>query len=388
MKRESIREHSDAEPRVLILSMRRLMPRISRCLRYEFEDLIGSLDPAEIIEPEAGGRAHAVAARIDGRWPAGSRILGDLTGATRRASRVRYDLLFVACQDLADLRALPALAPWRAKARFSVCHIEELLAARDLGRSGELALLRGFDCVTSGFHGGLPDFARKVGTQFRYLAFSVDALRWCPYPDSPRRTIDLYAMGRRPSHTHEALLRIVERNPDFFYLYDTVLNSPVTSHQEHRTRLADLIARTRYFLVNVGKADAMDQTGGEAQIGMRYFEGAGAGAVLIGDAQRNAVFEELFGWEDAVIPLPFDSPDIGEVIEALDADPARVERARRRNVVESLRRHDHVYRWAEILAAVGLKTTAPMEERMRRLAAVAHEIESAGSSGAPRVLAS
>jgi len=40
----------------------------------------------------------------------------------------------------------------------------------------------------------------------------------------------------------------------------------------------------------------------------------------------------VFDWQDAVIRLPFDSPDTGEILEALDADPQRIERIRRENV--------------------------------------------------------
>lgn len=368
---DGVREGA-GEPRTLILSMRRLAPLISRCLRYEFEDLVWSLGDAEIIAPDRDGRAAWRGwSRLDAAWPGASRLISR-AGPPRGQ---KYDLLFVACQDLSDLRALAPLAPWRSAARFAVCHLEELYESRDLGRTGELALLRHFDVVCSGFHGSVGAFEKRLGRPCRYLPFSVDALNASPGPNPPPRTIDMYAMGRRAERTHEALLALAQQNPGWFYLYDTVRNAPVTCHTEHRRRLADLIKRTRYFLVNVGKANASDQTGGEAQIGMRYFEGAAGGAVLIGDIPRTEVFMHVFGWPDSVVALPYGSAEIAPIIRALDGDPARVERIRRGNVANSLRRHDHVYRWGEVLSVAGLKPTPPMERRVRLLEETARAVD-------------
>jgi hypothetical protein len=73
--------------------------------------------------------------------------------------------------------------------------------------------------------------------------------------------------------------------------------------------------------------------------------------------------------------------DVGPVVEKLEADPERVEQIRRRNVVNALRRHDCVYRWAEVLAAVGLGETPALAERRRQLAELAIAIERGGPAG-------
>lgn len=362
------------EPRVLMLSLRRMEPKISRTLRFEFEDVARSVDRVRLASPRRNGRLSSLKsraiARLDGSLPRAAGLFGSGGPAPGRT----YDLLFVGCRDLLDLRLLAPLAPWRAAARFSICYIDELYESRDLGRSGELAVLRRFDGVFTGCQWSVPSFSKVLGRPCRYLPFSVDALAFCPYPDPPARVIDFYAMGRRPPGTHEALMRM-GKDPNWFYLYDTTRDARYTCRREHRRRLAALIQRSRYFLVNVGKANALHETGGQEEIGFRYFEGAAAGCVMIGEAPRTPSFEHLFGWPDAVVPLPYDSRDIADVIRQLEADPARVERIRRANVANSLRRHDHVYRWGEVLSVAGLKPTPAMERRIRLLDELARTVE-------------
>ena len=255
-----------------------------------------------------------------------------------------------------------------------MCYIEELYASDVSGLGGILKILKRFDHILVGDRDTVEPLAEATGRPCHYLAPSTDTLKFCPYPGAPKRVIDFYAMGRRPPETHKALLRMADAG-DWYYMYDTVANCPVSSHAEHRSRLADMIKRSRFFLVNAARWYNPERTGGQQELGFRFFEGAAAGAVLIGDAPRNASFNECFGWQDSVIPLPFDSGDIADVIAELDADPSRLERISKTNVVNSLRRHDHVYRWGQILSIAGLKETRAMECRRRELEELAASIE-------------
>jgi hypothetical protein len=189
----------------------------------------------------------------------------------------------------------------------------------------------------------------------------------CPYPDGPARVIDVYAMGRRPEGTHAALLQLAARR-HWYYLYDTVAgNVGFTDHREHRAQLGDRIRRSRYFLANHGKANAPGEIGAQQEVGQRFFEGAAGGAVLFGAAPRTVHFQEWFGWPDAVVDLPYDSGEVGACLESLESDPARVERIRRTNVIHSLRRHDHVHRWSQLLEFLGLPETPAMRSRKTAL---------------------
>lgn len=145
--------------------------------------------------------------------------------------------------------------------------------------------------------------------------------------------------------------------------------------RDHRDQLANLIKRARYFVTNVAKITAPEDTGGQQEVGFRFYEGAAAGAVLVGEAPSCPSFQTNFGWEDAVVHMPYGTANPAEVLDALDADPARVDAIRRRNVANSLRRHDLVYRWERVLDTVGLQPTARVAERRERLAQLAAEVD-------------
>ena len=360
-------------PRVLLVSLRRLQPQVSRGLRFEFEDHIQALDAAELVTPDGPGIASPLvrrAARV------AERVVPGVTGLLARERlrlAPRYDLVFVALETLSDLPLLQPLAWLLRRAAVSACFIDEVWRKGLRERTGELRLLRPFDQLLVGTAGSVEELQALTGRPCGYLAPSVDAAALCPYPAPLARAIDLYAMGRRSPSTHHALLELADRRR-WLYLYDTVQASRMPSHREHRRLLGSLLKRTRYFLAYPGKVDVASETGGQQEIGFRYFEGAAAGAILVGEPPATPWFGELFGWTDAVVPLPWGSTGPEEALAPLEADEARVERARHANVAESLLRHDHVYRWAEVLRRVGLPSTAAMEQRrleLQRLAALA-----------------
>jgi hypothetical protein len=246
------------------------------------------------------------------------------------------------------------------RARISVCLVDELWKKGFRQRTGEIPILRLFDRVFVSTAGSVEEVAEVTGRPCSYLAPSVDALALCPYPRPARRVIDVYSMGRRSPDTHGALLEFAERN-GWFYLYDTV--GGVTRHREHRRHLASILRRTRYLLAYPGKMDVPGQTGGQQEIGFRYFEGAAAGTLLVGEAPSTPWFEKLFGWPDSTIHLPYGATDVSSCLLTFDSDPERAERVRRTNVAQSLLRHDHVYRWSQVLQHVGLPETPSMEAR-------------------------
>ncbi|SDE15970.1 Glycosyl transferases group 1 [Rhodococcus tukisamuensis] len=381
------------DPRVLCVSTRDIAPVISRCLRYEFEDLIGVMDAVDVIAPadtpdpdcadtpaQNGIRTLArLAAKLFRRLSVKLEGMVALTYLRRRPSGLarNYELLFVSTQSVLDLYNLGPCAMWRSTARVSMCYIDELYAADVTGLGSLLKILKRFDHILVPLRDTVEPLASATGRPCHYLAPSTDTLQFCPYPGAPKRVIDVYAMGRsRPPETHRALLRMADAG-DWYYMYDTVGNCRVSSHVEHRSRLRDMIKRSRFFLVTAARWHDIERTGGQQELGSRYFEGAAAGAVLVGDVPRNASFDEYFGWQDSVIPVPLNSGDVANVIAELDADPSRLERISNTNVVNSLRRHDHVHRWGQILSIADLKETKAMESRRRELEELAASIERA-----------
>ena len=95
---------------------------------------------------------------------------------------------------------------------------------------------------------------------------------------------------------------------------------------------------------------------------------------MIGAPPKNPEFGDVFPWVDAVVPLPLDSRGIAAVIRELDQQPERQERIRRTNVVQSLLRHDWVYRWEAILTLAGLPPMPELVKRKERLAELAEMV--------------
>lgn len=120
-------------------------------------------------------------------------------------------------------------------------------------------------------------------------------------------------------------------------------------------------------MVAPGKIDSLSETGGQAEVGRRYFEGAAAGAVMIGQAPNSEAFQEIFPWPDAVIEIKPDGSDVIEVLARLGSEPERVSAMGQRNAAEALLRYDWVYRWKEIFRVIGLEPSPRMLERERRL---------------------
>ncbi|MCO5165860.1 MAG: glycosyltransferase [Planctomycetes bacterium] len=370
----------DPDARVLVFSLRNLVRVPSRGCNAELEDVTAAVERADVIAPlRPGGPPRLVQKALWGK-------LGRALPAVRRLGALAaapvdrdYDLLFVSCQNPQDLYLLGPLAPWRARCRRTAVYVDELWAHTIPDRAGELALLAQFDHVFIGQEQTSPPLSAALGRPAPYLPIGLDTLRFCPYPDPPARAVDVFNMGRRSAVTHEAL-KALARERGLLYLFDTMDGrASIYDFRDHRDQLAGLIQRSRYFVTNVAKVTSPEDTGGQQEVGFRFFEGAAGGAVMIGEAPRCASFDEHFGWEDAVVPMPYGTADPAAVLDALDADPERVEAIRRRNVASSLRRHDWAYRWARVLDAAGLQPSPKLAARRERLARLADEVDGGAS---------
>ena len=356
-----------APARVLILSDRECAPTLSRCGTYEFEDLARSVDAVDLVP--ANGHAGRLGRRIERLIP------GALPMPPKLDRGEPYDLLFASFHSLPDLARLHPLGRILGLARHTVINIDELWGTDLLRHSGDLAMLRRFDRVFTPCAGGLEVLRNAIGRPCEYLAPSVDALRFAPRDPALRRTIDIHLMGRRRPALHQALREAAEKT-DRFYLFDAgQFNVPIPNYVEHRLRLSDLVQRTRFFVVDVANSDKPEKTGNQDEFGPRYVEGAAGGAILIGRAPRTPTFESEF-WPGAVHPIEPDSAEIARVLDDLDSYPEEADRIRRTNVAQVMRRHDGVYRWEQILRAVGLEPLPALTARKQQLDRLAASIES------------
>lgn len=119
---------------------------------------------------------------------------------------------------------------------------------------------------------------------------------------------------------------------------------------------------------------------GEEVLPTRLFEGAAGGAIILGTAPRCPEFHQCFDWPDAVIEIAPQGEDIVALIDQLDAQHQRIERARQTNSVRCLLQHDWVYRWEHILSSVEMEALPQLRQRKLRLSEIAATAVSAAAA--------
>jgi hypothetical protein len=369
---------------ILMLSMRRVSDSVGFCALYEFENIVAELLGADVsyvsnIDGLDFGRQVYKAVRY-------------LTRSTSVAERVRpgfgsvplrrdYDVFLPFFNHPHELYALNAIAGWRDRCRFAACYLGEAYNS-DLPRY-LVELLRSFDHIFVGVSGSVESIANICDRPCTYLPMGIDGLKFAPDAHPPERSIDICSIGRRSPVTHEALLRHADKS-GLFYHHDTIkvggkspISFRVTNPDEHRNLLANILKRSRYFIANRAWVDRPWLTGGHEEIPARFYEGAAAGTIMLGEPPDTDDFRDQFGWPDAVVPTSFDEPRIGQIIAKLEADPERLARARTDNIVNALLRHDWVYRLRPILEVAGIAPTEAIETRERSLAQRAELIRGA-----------
>jgi glycosyltransferase involved in cell wall biosynthesis len=374
--------------RILLLSMREIADLVAYCCLYEFEDVISALDTVDTLKPLSHYDVNT-ARKI-------YKLANHLTHSTLVANSLvpklnpflvdkEYDLFFPVFNSPFELFSLYYLKNWRKKCKKAVCYIAEVWE-QYIQKSNKylLKFLKDFDHIFLGVSHTTEIVTQMTGRPCTYLPPGVDALKFCPYPLYPHRSIDVCSLGRRSPVTHQALLALAEQGQIFYY-YDTLKTSGlkqverqqtfhVNNPREHRLILANLTKISRYFIANRANANEPYLTRGKEEIGYRFFEGAAAGTVMLGDPPATDKFNQYFNWQDAVIKIPFDAPNIGEIIAELDAQPERLAKIRRDNVVNSLLQHDWVYRLKEVYQTVGLQPTINMLSREAQLKELAYVI--------------
>jgi hypothetical protein len=295
--------------------------------------------------------------------------------------RKEYDLLLLVCPSWGDIFNINAIHGWQDLCRTSVCWIDELWAHSVPKYKYSLPLLRVFDHVVLGFNGSTKPVSDAIGKSCHCVPGAVDALRFSPYPNPPKRPVDLYSIGRRREGIHRILVNFA-RTKRLFYLFDTLQSgdSIVRSCREHRELYASVAKRSTFFMVAPAKFDLEAQTGGQVEVPFRYYEGAAAGCVLIGQSLQCESFRRMFSWQNAVIEVQPNGSDIIEVLSWLLAEPDLVAKISRTNAAEAMLRHDWVYRWKQILTIAGLDAHPAMEDRVGRLRALADLISARSPS--------
>ena len=363
-----------SSPRICMPTWRNFTKRAFRSALYEAQDVLVETDNVDLIHLD-----RAWGAWLDEYWlrtPLYYDVSRKFIYANPGLKKVRltreYDVFIAVCNSLWDIPYLNAIEGRRDHCRVSVCWIDELWINEIANYKYWLHVLEDFDYVFVGVRGSVSALAKAIGRRCNWIPGGVDVFRFSPFFKSFDRVIDVYSMGRRWEGVHSELLRVANQG-ELFYLHDTVVNtanSEVYDVNQHRDLFANTVKRSKYFMVAPAKIGA-PETGGQIEVGYRYYEGAAAGAVMTGVAADCEAYRELFDWQDVVIEVHPDGSDIISILRELSSNPERTAAIGRRNAREALTRHDWVYRWKEMLRIVGIAPSERMTERELRLKTLA-----------------
>jgi hypothetical protein len=362
-------------PRVLLFSNRNIYERkVWRCSFNEFEGILQQIDAVEVVAPKPT-RWYRNGKRLASRL--GEHLSIPLNPGVQKVMLDReYDIFAAFIEVPSELFHLCAVDDWKRRCKTSICWVIEFYVKDIPTFKSALEMLSRFDHVVF-MAQAIEPFRKWVGEAAGYLPPGVDAIRFCPFPDPPRRSIDVLSIGRRSPETHHALLQLARHN-GFFYMYDTINSLDGYDLEEHRQLFANMAKRARYFLVNPGKINKAKETGGQHEFGYRYFEAAAAGTLMIGErAHNNKEFDRIFHWDGAVTDLPFGSDRVGDIIREVEMDPERRSQIRKRNITECLLHHDWAYRWEFMLQLAGLAPLPGLVQRKERLRQLAKQVQEA-----------
>ena len=375
-------EEANNSPRVAIFSLRNVDSHVPRACGYEFEDVIKSeLDSARILAPKHKGLSSQVL-KAKGWLSRYVNVADGLgLGTENEALDQDYDLFFFSIARPRDLNYLSELKDWRKRSRFAVCWLQELWI-EDIPRLGKvLNQLNKFDHVICPFYHTTEPLRERLTVPVTYLPWGVDTELFCPFPNPPQRAIDVCNIGDVSPVSHDALVDYADKSGKF-YLYNTIHGRhSMASHKDHRHNYSGTLKRSKFFLSYLAKVARTSERGSQQEFGLRYIEGIAAGTILLGNRVPNLAFEEFFGWPGSVIEVPYGSPNISDVIDQLEAKPRQTEAIRKSNVIQSLKRHDHLHRWEKVLEIAGIEQLPKMTKRRTKLAKLIDMVEkSAGKA--------
>jgi spore maturation protein CgeB len=347
-----------------------------RCPLYEFEDIICQIDSVELLAPQPKNWFNLGFRIANNRLLRHSSIALN-PGIPKTKLKNKYDLLFAVCGYPKDLLTFDTVKNWKDCCKTSICLVDEMWVKQLPEYECFLKILSKFDYIVLYYSQSVKAVRQIIGDKCFYLPPGVDAILFCPYPDPPKRVIDVYSLGRRSEITHMKLLKMAMENR-IYYVYDSIAGNSAINTNVHRFLVASTAKRSRFFLVNPGLIDEPEIRGGQIEIPNRYFEGAASGCIMLGEIPKNDEYKKLFGWPNAVIHLPFGSDNIDSIMNELDKEPERQEEIRKNNVVGALLRHDWVYRWESILKISGLEPLPALFERKQRLRDLSNIVEKVG----------
>ena len=369
-------------PNLGILSQRGLSTHLSRCCGYEFEDTLCAAFPGTTLYAPRLNSSIRTGLKIKARFAHGRSSGGIFDNVFAIEEVDEHEVLLAVMGQVRDLALLGAMRDWRRKSRYAICWLHELWIEEIPRLRGMLRALEQFDLVLCSLYYTAEKLREELkGPDVIYLPPGVDTLGFAPSIEPSLRPIDITNLGVIADATHESLLEYVKQI-DGFYFFDTEKGTrEARSPSQHRLRYANILKRSKYFLCHFAKI-AFEESGGQLEFGLRYFEGLAAGCVVLGSRKSRPDFDKFLGWEDSVLEMPFECPNTSEILQRLDREADRLRDISARNVRRSLESNDHAHRWKTIVDRLGLSEDYHLRRRQEEVQRKLNDFEYPNSAGA------
>jgi hypothetical protein len=228
-----------------------------------------------------------------------------------------------------------------------------------------------FDLILSHCADVAVEFTKSSGIPSMYFPPHSDVLNYHSLSDY--RPIDLLLVGRRdprrhtPIHRHFNVPGAQRLSLDF-----------VT-----RTQTTPLPAEEFELLISTyGRSNAafcyepsdIPRFRRRSPFTARWLHAWMSGCTVLGKAPTGTGTFEQMDWPDATIDLPDDPEASIEAVEEILNDEARLEKRRKRNVFEALRRHDTRRRLKSLLDELGVALPDPLVTELGRLDTYTDEV--------------
>ena len=199
------------DKRICIFSQRNLGKLVSRCGVYEYEDVICSTDDVDIKAPDLIFSSkdldcYRYGTKIS-NWLARNVNIININPNVRKITvKKDYDLFIAFFQFPADISSINAIIDWRKRCRIAICWVEGTWINQLAKYKNTFKLLSEFDFIIINFLNSIESIKTMIDIPCVYMPLGIDMIRFCPYPNPPIRSIDVYSRGRRLPSMHQNYL--------------------------------------------------------------------------------------------------------------------------------------------------------------------------------------
>ena len=279
------------------------------------------------------------------------------------------NMLMVCAIRASDVIFSAALHPIWSSFSHRVLHLFEQIPPEHLPES----IINKFDCITCICEDLAAEYRREFDIPILFWPSHMDVLKF--HSVSDYRPIDIILVGRRQDEAFIPLHRHFNRigAETVFLDFVTRTQTPIGGQDEFGILFS---AYTKSKCSYCVEPSYLQRFRGRSQLTGRWTHSMAAGCTVIGRAPTGTGVPEQLDWDEATIDLPSEPDAAIALVEEILSDPDGLRVRRRRNVVETLRRHDTRHRLRDLLEFLDLPLTSAHTGGLEKLDELAQRLDS------------